>query len=171
MEIIKTKCPTLEQKVQQNEDNIDILAQYIKEPYNTQETLTTESTTIDETEIVDFPEDAEKGFILSKDGLLFNIVGKSGSNVYIAYWATLPTGPQGPQGSTGPQGPQGPNALICTKIISSQGMVITTTITTSDFTRTPVVNEYCLAFLSDTTEGVNKNILQSLKSIALVIQQ
>ena len=124
MKIGKIKNLTMQQQVQLNTDNIEQLARVIKNIFNTQETLTTASTTIDTSNIVDWDTNATTGLILSKDGLLFDIVAVVDSTVYIKYWASV-KGPQGPQGETGATG----NGIASVEKTGTSGLVDTYTIT------------------------------------------
>ena len=111
MEIINSKYNTLPEQVQENKDNIQTLASYVKPVFNATIELNTESTTINTNQIRNW-EATENAFIIDTVGNIFNIVSVQDNIVYIQYWANIigpqgETGPQGPQGETGPQGPQG----------------------------------------------------------------
>ena len=69
-----------------------------------------------------------------------------------------PTGPQGPQGPTGPQGPQGVNGIDGTDYLFYYGSDIRaplepsfqTSVTLSNFNRTPVVGDYGILIVDNT---------------------
>ena len=109
-------APSLPQQVSENTKDIE---ENIKPWYNTQNDLTTSSTTIalSETNIGD----ATTGFLLSKNALLFKIVGVEEGVVYISYWASLPQGETGPRGLTGETG----NGIQSISKISTSGLVDT----------------------------------------------
>ena len=127
MKIGKIKNLTMQQQVQLNTENIEELAKVIKNVFNTQETLTTASTTIDVSDIVDWDTNTETGLILSKDGLLFDIVAVVDSTVYIKYWASV-KGPKGDTGNTGSTGATG-NGIASIEKTGTAGLVDTYTIT------------------------------------------
>ena len=106
MEIINNKLNSLPQQVEENMENIKLLASYLKEAYKSSDDLTSSSTTclLVNTNV---PDDVTDGWLLSNNGLLFKIVGNNGiSAVLINYYATL-RGEQGIQGNDGAQGDRG----------------------------------------------------------------
>lgn len=116
-EIFNPKYLNLPQQVQKNKNDIEDIKASIKTIYNTQQELTEETSSIDLT-LTNIPADFKSGFLLSKNGLLFNIVTINNNTVYIEFYSYLKgedgkdgqdgaEGPQGPRGLTGPQGPQG----------------------------------------------------------------
>ena len=99
------KKPNMPQQVQINKEDIALLKSKIKDAYNTQQELAEDATTIAITETT-ATSDTKTGFLLSKNGNLFNIVANTGSELYIDFWANI-LGPQGATGATGATGPRG----------------------------------------------------------------
>lgn len=116
-------APSLPQQVSENTKDIAELEENIKPWYNTQNMLMESSSTIalSDTNIGT----ATTGFLLSKNALLFKIVGVEEGVVYISYWASLPRGEQGEQGETGETG----NGILNIQKISTSGFVDTYQIT------------------------------------------
>ena len=79
--------------------------------YNTQQELTEDETTIQTVETDVNTERIENALLLTKNGLLFKIIAVNGVDLYIKYYATIPTGPQGETGPQGPQGERGPQGI------------------------------------------------------------
>lgn len=110
MEITNNKYNTMPEQVQENKDNIKVLAEYIKEAYNATTTLETMSTTINASMVRDWVAGTTKGFILDQAGKLFKIVAVSDNTIFIQWWASLPqgaTGATGARGETGAKGDKG----------------------------------------------------------------
>ena len=115
MNEVNFKYNTMPKQVQLNKDAIEDLKNKIKSPYNTQEELSEATTTIllSKTNIpLSQPEDI---FLLSKNGLLFKVVGYDTTDnvttVYLCYWADF-KGPQGVEGPAGISSPQDLQDLI-----------------------------------------------------------
>ena len=108
MIITNNEYNTMPEQVQENKDNIQKLAEYIKPLFNATISMSTSDVSIDSSDVRDWVDDPETAFILSANGLVFKYIGQSGTTIVIEYWATLPAGPQGPQGATGATGAQGP---------------------------------------------------------------
>lgn len=113
MALLHNHKNSMPEQVEENKQNIATLEKYIKPAYKANSsTMTPEDTTIDISNTT-IPNNITEGFLLSENGLLFNIVGIRENIVYIYFWADFSskiagaTGPRGPQGATGPQGPQG----------------------------------------------------------------
>ena len=100
------KKPNMPQQVQINKEDIAELKAKIKDAYSTELELDEDATIVAITDTT-ATSDVKKGYILSKNGNLFNIVANTGSELYIDFWANI-KGPKGDTGATGPQGPQGP---------------------------------------------------------------
>lgn len=110
MEITNNNYNTMPEQVQENKDNIKVLAEYIKEAYNATTTLETSSTTINASMVRDWVAGTTKGFILDQAGKLFKIVAVSDNTIFIQWWASLPqgaTGATGARGETGAKGDKG----------------------------------------------------------------
>lgn len=107
MEITNNKYNTMPEQVQENKDNIKVLAEYIKEAYNATTTLETMSTTIDASMVRDWVAGTTKGFILDQAGKLFKIVAVSDNTIFIQWWASLPQGATGATGARGEAGAKG----------------------------------------------------------------
>lgn len=110
MEITNNNYNTMPEQVQENKDNIKVLAEYIKEAYNATTTLETRSTTINASMVRDWVAGTTKGFILDQAGKLFKIVAVSDNTIFIQWWASLPqgaTGATGARGETGAKGDKG----------------------------------------------------------------
>lgn len=111
MEITNNKLNTMPEQVQENKDNIKVLAEYIKEAYNATVVLEQLATTIDASNVRDWQAGITSGFILDQVGKLFKIVAVSDSTIYIQWWASLPQGAQGERGATGATGAKGDNGV------------------------------------------------------------
>lgn len=121
--IFNSKYNSQSKQVEINKNNIEELQKQNFTIYNTQLELTQDSTTIAVTQTDIDLNNIGNALLMSRNGLLFKIVTIEQGNVYLRYYANIPTGPQGltgPQGpkgeqgvkgdtgATGPQGPQGP---------------------------------------------------------------
>lgn len=110
MEITNNNYNTMPEQVQENKDNIKVLAEHIKEAYNATTTLPQSATTIDASMVRDWVAGTTTGFILDQAGKLFKIVAVSDNTIYIQWWASLPqgaTGATGARGETGAKGDKG----------------------------------------------------------------
>lgn len=107
MEITNNNYNTMPEQVQENKDNIKVLAEHIKEAYNATTTLETSSTTINASMVRDWVAGTTKGFILDQAGKLFKIVAVSDNTIFIQWWATLPQGATGATGARGEAGAKG----------------------------------------------------------------
>ena len=128
MEIINIEKASMPEQVDANTKNIEKLASYIKDAFNSKINLTEDATTISISNIKNWVQNTTNGFIIDPNGNIFNIVAVSDDTIYIDYWCTIKgvqgeqgpqgeqgltgaTGPRGLQGLTGPQGPQGIQGL------------------------------------------------------------
>lgn len=98
MEIINNKLNSLPEQVEENMKNIKLLAQYLKEAYNTFLTLNTTDTSI-AISYTNASTDVTNGWLLDTDGKLFKITSGDGTNFLIEYYTNL-RGPQGPSGAS-----------------------------------------------------------------------
>ena len=95
------------EQVQENKDNIKVLAEYIKEVFNAITPISNEATSTHASLLRNWVVGTTTGFILDPEGKLFKIIGVSDLTVFIQYWASLPQGAQGATGATGAQGAKG----------------------------------------------------------------
>ena len=105
--IFNSKYNSQSRQVEINKNNIEELQKQNFTIYNTQLELTQDSTTIDVTNTDIDLNNIGNALLMSRNGLLFKIVTIEQGNVYLRYYANVPTGPQGIQGPQGPKGEQG----------------------------------------------------------------
>ncbi len=109
------KYLSLPQQVQKNKEDIEKLNKQYFEIYNTQQSLSNESSSIlvDSTNI-DISR-IENALLISSNGLVFKIASldETETVAFLTYYANLqgPEGPRGPQGTEGPEGPRGPQGV------------------------------------------------------------
>lgn len=140
MEINNNKLNSLPQQVEENMENIKLLAQYIKEAYKTSLQLTNASVSIAITD-TNAPDDTTSGWLLDSRGLLFNITGGDGTNLLLDFYTDL-KGIQGINGVDGTNGTDGTNIIL----VSGTTLIIgyTATIPQTSFNITPKVNDIVL---------------------------
>lgn len=102
-----------EQQVYKNMKDIQALQQIIKKMYKTSEELTDASVNVAIAD-TNAPDGTTEGWLITEDGLLFNITGGDDTNLLLAYYSDL----KGPQGETGPGGD--PSSLIDDNTISQE---------------------------------------------------
>ena len=102
-----------EQQVYKNMKDIQALQQIVKKMYKTSEELTSASVSVAIAD-TNAPEGTTEGWLITEDGLLFNITGGDEDNLLLAYYSDL----KGPQGETGPGGD--PASLIDDNTISQE---------------------------------------------------
>ena len=116
MEIINNKNNSLPQQVEENMQNIKLLAKYLKEAYNTQTSLTTSSVSIAISD-TNADSDTTNGWLIDVNGLLFNITNGDGTNLLLEYYASI-KGATGATGATGADGVDGTNAFYYNSYIT-----------------------------------------------------
>lgn len=98
MIINNNKLNSLPKQVEVNMENIEILANYIKEAYKTSLQLTNTSTTIAISN-TNAPVDTIAGWLLDSRGLLFHITGGDGTNLLLDFYTDM-KGIKGDDGAT-----------------------------------------------------------------------
>ena len=136
------KKPNMPQQVQINKEDIAELKAKIKDAYSTELELDEDATIVAITDTT-ATSDVKKGYILSKNGNLFNIVANTGSELYIDFWANI-KGPKGDTGATGPQGPAGPAG-------GGDSRIVNINIVTADPTSVTADNEDGITITSQAT--------------------
>lgn len=86
-----------EQQVYKNMKDIEELQKVVKKAYKTSETLTSSSTSIAISD-TNAPDGTKEGWLMTEDGLLFNITGGDDTTLLLSYYADL-KGPQGEDGA------------------------------------------------------------------------
>ena len=87
-----------EQQVYKNMEDIEDLQKIIKKAYTTSATLTSASVSV-AINTTNAPEGTTEGWLMTEDGLLFNITGGDDTNLLITFYSDL-RGPQGPSGAS-----------------------------------------------------------------------
>lgn len=110
---------SMPEQVEENKQNINTLEKYIKKAYKANSsTMTPQDTTIDISNTT-INDGATEGFLISENGLLFNIVGVEQNVVYIYFWADLASKVAGPEGAS----------IVKIEKTETQGLIDTYTIT------------------------------------------
>lgn len=108
-----------EQQVWQNMRDIDMLKSFIKPIYQTTAELTAESTGVLITD-TNVPEGTKVGWILTEDGLFFQIEDSNETSLLLLFLADL-KGPQGEDGTDGQDGQDGVTpSITATATVDSQ---------------------------------------------------
>lgn len=105
MLISKSYLPTLDQRVDLNEKNIETLAKLIKVEYYTSEGLTADITSIEQSK-TNVPNNTTNAWLIDSLGNYFLIVNTTSNIVYLK-WYYQSKGEQGVAGPVGAQGPRG----------------------------------------------------------------
>ena len=149
MIITNNDLNSMPQQVEENKNNIKILANYLKEAYKTSSDLGDSAVSIAISD-TNATADTIDGWLITHDGYLYKITNGDGTNLLLEYYTYLrgETGANGLNGSDGADGTDGTNGTDGTSMILLHNIALIEGYSVSapytDFNTTPKVNDIVL---------------------------